>query len=633
MSIKRQLITSIALIHAILMIIFIVDLTSRQSRFLHEQNKAQAISLTRTMAINSVSWVLAKDYAGLDEIIQSMNEYPDLKYAFILDPDGRVLAHTNHVLVNQFASDALSRQLLARRAAVVVIVDSSHLIDVAVQITNQQQPIGWARIGISRHSIRDELSDIALDGLIYTIVAIIVGTLLAWFMARRLTHRLYQLMQGTAIIRSGVFHHRIEVKGGDEIGTLSHEFNFMLDEIEKSRQKAVAERKRAEQSDQLKSIFLANVSHEVRTPLHAILGYTEILQDSQIGAEQHKHLEIIRKSSLSLLAIIQDILDLSLIESDQLKIKTAPFFIAELFSTILDGEQVIRQKPHIRLDFQIDSNLKRPILADQNRIAQIVVNLINNAIKFTETGRIEYRARALQAKLEIKVSDTGPGIEKSALQQIFEPFRQEHDQINLRYHGTGLGLAISEKLTRLMQGSIRVWSRKGRIHGSVFIVQLPFEYASTDFITPPVTLKRISDRIASKAPADKGRILVVDDIDLNRLITTRILRRYGYKTLSALNGADAFECIKREADILLVLMDIQMPIMDGLMATRKIRQWEAEQAREPLPIIALSAAAYEDDKIKGLQAGMDAYITKPFQSQQLIDLIEYWLRIKSGLSE
>ncbi|MFC1607235.1 ATP-binding protein [Candidatus Latescibacterota bacterium] len=372
----------------------------------------------------------------------------------------------------------------------------------------------------------------------------------------------------------------------------------------------------------LKSDFLANMSHEIRTPLNAILGTAEVLSEHDLTEEQHEYVQIVRKEGDHLLKIINDILDLSKIEAGQFTFEKIAFNLSQLIEEVssLMGARV-RQKG-LEFTYSFMPDVPKMIIGDADVIRRIIINLIGNAIKFTHSGTISLCIDKVVdethlERLKFSVSDTGIGIPKEKLKLIFERFNQADASITRSYGGTGLGLSISKKMAEMTGGSLCAESDIGQ--GSTFIYSIPLE-------TPEITEKSASltddYKAETEAMTDMRRltILLVEDYEANRRIIEAFLKATPYILDCVENGKIAVEKIKVK-DYDLVLMDIQMPVMDGYEATKIIRTWEKKKKLIPVPIIALTAHAYKEDIRKSVEVGCNDHLTKPLSKIKLLNAI------------
>lgn len=374
----------------------------------------------------------------------------------------------------------------------------------------------------------------------------------------------------------------------------------------------------AESASRTKSDFLASMSHEIRTPMNALMAVADLLAKTPLSAEQNKYVQIFRRAGDNLLNLINDILDLSKVEASQLELEMMGFSLDELLGKVTDIITAQAREKRLTLTFDIEAGVPLKLVGDPTRLQQVLLNLLGNAIKFTESGTVRLHVTrdddlAVPTALRFAVSDTGIGIAEDKLARVFERFTQADSSTTRRFGGSGLGLTISKRLVELMGGRIWVGSTVGV--GSVFTFAVPFELW-------------ISDARLGAAPVDGSRetalpplrILLVEDSVDNCTITLAYLADTPYRVEIAANGAIACEMFKTNRYDL-VLMDRQMPVMDGLTATRNIRLWEQANGRPHTPIIALTASALKGDREKCLAAGCTAFLTKPIKEDVLLRAI------------
>ncbi len=375
----------------------------------------------------------------------------------------------------------------------------------------------------------------------------------------------------------------------------------------------------AEENAQAKEAFLARVSHELRTPMNGIIGLTDLLLRSELSERQSQYIQLLQQSARSLVAIVNEVLDIEKIGSGKMELHPVVFPLRERMQALLDLCQEPANLRGLELKLHVEDGLSDCYRGDINRISQIIGNLLSNALKFTDRGSIELKVHCIDNQtLCFKIIDTGIGIDAESIDRIFEPFVQAASSGQSPRAGTGLGLTICKELANLMGGAIRVQSTLGT--GSSFSLCLPLE-AVLEADTVPQAL---NDNTESGNLIGK-RVLLVEDVALNRFLVEAMTAEWGIELEMAENGAEGLKKV-RQATYDLVLMDVQMPVMDGVQATRVIRQL-SDSSIASIPIVALSANAFDSDRRSYLEAGMNDTLSKPFDGEQLRAVM---LRVLSG---
>jgi len=375
-------------------------------------------------------------------------------------------------------------------------------------------------------------------------------------------------------------------------------------------------KRKAEESSKAKAMFLANMSHEIRTPLNGIVGMAEQLAQSQLDADQRYFVDIMRSASSTLLSIINDVLDISKIESGKFSIETTPFNLNETIQRTLSifGEKA--KQTNISLDIELMDDLGIVHLGDPHRLSQVLFNIVGNAMKFTQAGYVRVTSHLARGENDIcfvsfSIEDTGVGMDLAYLTKVFEAFTQEDASITRKFGGSGLGLSIARSIVHIMGGTIEIESEKGK--GTRVNIRIPMR------ISNEKTKQEIVEMTDLQKSLKGLRILAVEDNELNRMVLQVILKKCEVVVSIAHNGQEAINLIQ-EQEFDLVLMDVQMPIVDGLEATKYIR----EELKLTIPIIGLSANAMREEVEICKQAGMNDYLVKPYSERALVEVMKIW---------
>ncbi|MCC5816169.1 MAG: response regulator [Leptospira sp.] len=407
----------------------------------------------------------------------------------------------------------------------------------------------------------------------------------------------------------------------------SHDIlNQYRKDLEKSNQLLKQALRDAQEAIQAKTEFLANMSHELRTPLNGVLGMTDLLKHTDLNEEQESYVSIVQSSGQILLRVINDILDFSKMEAGRLRLEPQKFIVNDIFQSTINIFKERSKKKCINLNLYISNDIPNSMYGDQGRLVQIVLNLLGNAIKFTDKGSIDLKVDIFQIdkagniELIVRVIDTGIGVDPEKVNHLFKPFSQIDSTLTRKYEGTGLGLSICDRLVKLMDG--RIGYKPNPKGGSEFWFTCKFLSASNyEIDINEFKMSKIQNY--NQDSNESTNILIVEDNSVNQKVARTILRKIGHDAKLAENGEEALNILEEE-NFDLIFMDLQMPIMDGLTATRRIRDIEKEQNKKNTVIIAMTAHVSETDRINCLDAGMNDYITKPIDRSIMESMILKW---------
>jgi len=644
---KSKLILLAAASGAIALVLACAGFVLNDFRLLRETKHGQLRTQAELFGLNSEVALTTGQSRHASELLESLRTQPSIEMAGLYDAAGRLFAQYSTV-ENAMPPDRLGT---STTDGLTSLTQLEHYRP----IYSEGHLLGTVYLRANLHDIWEQLSSYSKVSLLVMFVALTVAVMFASMMQRSISGPILRLAGAARrISESDDYSIRVQTDARDEIGLLYSSFNRMIEQVQVSRdelergqddlerrvddrthqlqdeiehrervqQELLRSKEAAEAASRAKSSFLANMSHEIRTPLNAILGFTDLLRrgvDRGDEAERRDFLETVHHSGEHLLTLINDILDLSKIEAGQMEYEHIRFSPHQIIAEVMSVMRARAQQKGLALEYHWYGHVPETIESDPARFRQLLLNLVGNAIKFTEHGAVQAVAKlnALRGELTVDIIDTGVGIPAEMLDAVFSPFTQADSSVTRRFGGTGLGLSISKHIAVGLGGGITVSSELGR--GSTF---------STTIATGPLEGVRLLQHPAADilpnehsgpAPAcgrlNGQKILVVDDGDTNRKLIRLVLSRAGAEVVMAENGLEAVEAT-REHDFDMILMDMQMPVMDGYTATGRLRDDGYDR-----PIVALTAHAMRGDAERCLSAGCSDYLTKPINPEKLLEKI------------
>jgi signal transduction histidine kinase/DNA-binding NarL/FixJ family response regulator len=551
-------------------------------------------------------------------------------YFIVIDGQGRLVYHPDRDLIGSSVSAAFRQHLSA--GSVIVEVDGQDML-----VTSTTSNLNdWQVVSLVPYRNVTSSADIIRQvALAVVVVSFAFIALILWIVSRIVVRPLTRLTESFQQIQNGTFdwHIRLPETRTDEIGELTRWFNIFLDSMaakQQAERELVQAKEAAEAASRAKSIFLANMSHELRTPLNAILGFSELMsKDATLAPVQRANLETINRSGEHLLSLINDILDLSKIESGRADLRPHDFDLHRLLQGLHEMFEIRARQKDLRLIVAWTPAVPRYIHTDEGKLRQVLINLLGNAIKFTRTGTVALSVSLdspddeppAAERLYFAVEDTGIGIALEDQERIFEPFSQSKARPAAQ-DGTGLGLAISRQQVELLGGQLAIKSEVGL--GSTFSFDLPLTLGRAAEAT--AAQEQVTGLAPGQAAADGTpfRLLIAEDAEVNRRFLVELLRPLGFEVREALDGEEAL-IIWKAWQPHLIFMDLRMPRLSGLEATRRIK---ATSQGQRTAVIMITASAFEEDRNAALAQGCDGFLHKPVRASQIFEILHEQLGVE-----
>jgi signal transduction histidine kinase/ActR/RegA family two-component response regulator len=610
-SVRARFLMAAVLVEAVMLTLLVSNSLRLMNDYLVEQVEQHAGQIIPILSAATVAPLAQRDYATVQSVLDESLSKKGVSYLVLVDTQNNRVASSGWPKDQELPKADQGFERLLQSAMPV------HHVQTPILMFGQQ--LGTLYLGLDLSHILAARKALLSQGALIALGELLMSALLLMVLGLWLTRHLVDLTRASREVTQGNLSPAPVNEGDDELGQLGAAFNTMSRTLKQRVQDLVQAKEQAEQSNRAKSEFLATMSHEIRTPMNGIMGMTDLVLDSELSEDQREQLQAVKTSANALLGIINEILDFSKIEAGKLELESIEFELEPLLRHCLAPLRVRAQVKGLELRSEGSGELTTRLVGDPNRLRQVLNNLIGNAIKFTHRGGVtvgwEHKPGTPQT-IRFWVSDTGIGIPVDKQRSVFEAFTQADNSTTRTYGGTGLGLTISSKLVRLLGGDITLTSGPGQ--GSTFEFTLPLPSAAPLNLAAPAP-PALAAHADATSPAGLN-ILLVEDHPINQKLAVSLIERAGHRVTLANNGEEGLHAAMRQA-FDLVLMDMQMPVMDGLQATRAIRAHEAALQLARMPIAAMTANALPSDRQACEDAGMDDFLSKPFKAEELRELL------------